>query len=217
MERSTQVVGIFTKFQQSVLNMALINICDSESRVGLEMRRQYNAWKQLTEETALDPWHDIHQFTIFLPHPDQAYEDITLGEGLTLGYNIEVQPVKDRSELVYNIFPGGHFVVILKQSSVDADFTIAATGIFVRPLATLSLDAIVDPNKAEYQAIAIKHPIIRDYPSDWETKMRAFLKGELPQGELPPVIRYVDRALNEYYRTPTWKDVYADSSGLLGR
>lgn len=216
MQRTTQIVGILSKFHQSVLNMALINICDSESHVGQEMRRQYNAWKQLTDETTLNPWRDIHQFTIFLPHPDQTYEDMTLDEGLTRGYNIEVKPVKDRSELVYDIFPGGHFVIVLKQSGVDEDFKIAATGVFVRDLAILSLDAIVDPDKEEFQAIAIKHPIIRDYPSDWESKLRAFLKGEIPKGDLPPIVKYVDRALNDSYRTPTWKDVYADFSGLLG-
>lgn len=211
-----QALGILSQFHQSVLNMALINICDSESHVGQEMRQQYNAWKQLTGETIINPWHDIHKFTIFLPHPDQAYEGITLEEGLTRGYNVEVEPVKDRSELVYDIFPGGHFVAVLKQSSVDGDYAIAATGVFVRALAILSLDIIIDPDKGEYQPIAIRHPIIRDYPQDWEAKLRSFLKGEIQEGDLPPVVRYVDRALNQDYRAPAWQDIYSNSSNSLG-
>lgn len=210
-----QVVGLLSQFHQSVLSMALINMCDSEGHVGQEMRQQYNAWKRLTDETVINPWHDMHQFTLYLPHPDQTYEGITLEEGLTRGYNIEVQPVKDRSELIYDIFPGGHFVAVLKQSLVDGGFTIAATGVFVRALAILSLDVIIDPDKEEYQSIVIKHPIIRDYPPDWEAKLRAFLKGETPEGELTPVVRYVDCALNQDYRTPAWKDIYSGSSGLL--
>ncbi len=58
-----------------------------------------------------------------------------------------------------------------------------------------------------YQPIAIVHPIVRDYPPDWEAKLRAFLKGEISEGDLPPVVRYVDRALNQNYRTQTWQDV----------
>ena len=208
-------LGILSNFHQSVLNMALIHMCDGEGHVGQEMRRQYNDWKQITGETVLNPWSDIHQFTIFLPHPDQEYEGISLEEGLTRGYNVEVEPVKDRSELVYDIFPGGHFVTVLKQSQVDGDFTIAATGVFVRNLAILSLDVIIDPDKGEYQPIAIKHPIVRDYPQDWETKLRSFLKGDIREGDLPPVVRYVDRALNQDYRTPAWRDIYSGASSIF--
>ncbi len=203
-----RALGILSHFHQSVLNMALINMCDSESQAGLEMRQQYNAWKQFTDEAVINPWHDIHQFKIFLPHPNQDYEGITLEEGLTKGYNIEVEVVRDRSELVYDIFPGGHFVAVFKQSQVDGDFTIAATGVFVRPLAILSLDVIIDLAQEEYQSIAIKHPIIRDYPQDWEAQLKSFLKGETPGGDLSPVVKYVDRALNESYRRPAWRDVY---------
>ena len=209
-----QVLGAFSKFEQCVFNMALINICDSESYVGQEMRRRYNAWKQLTNETILNPWLDLHKFTIYLPHSDQEYENVTLEEGLTKGYNVEVQPVKDPSELLYNIPEGGHFVTVLKQKRVNGDFEIAAIGVFVRSLGILSLDVIIDPDEGEYQSLIIKHPIIRDYPQDWETKLRKFLKGEIRSEELPRVVGYVDRSLNRDYRTPSWKDVYLQASGL---
>ncbi|NJO94550.1 MAG: hypothetical protein HC820_09905 [Hydrococcus sp. RM1_1_31] len=211
-----QILGAFSKFEQCVLNMALINICDRESYVGEEMRRQYNAWKQSTNETVHNPWLDLHQFTIYLPHPDQEYEGVTLEEGLTKGYNVEVQPVKDPSELVYNIPEGGHFVVVLKQRRVNADFAIAATGIFVRSLGILSLDVIVDPDQGEYQSLVIKHPIIRDYPQDWETKLRMFLSGEIRGEELPRLVGYIDRGLNQDYRPPSWNEVYLAASGFAG-
>lgn len=211
-----QILGAFSKFEQCVLNMALINICDRESYVGEEMRRQYNAWKQSTNETVHNPWLDLHQFTIYLPHPDQEYEGVTLEEGLTKGYNVEVQPVKDSSELVYNIPEGGHFVVVLKQRRVNADFAIAATGIFVRSLGILSLDVIVDPDQGEYQSLVIKHPIIRDYPQDWETKLRMFLSGEIRGEELPRLVGYIDRGLNQDYRPPSWNEVYLAASGFAG-
>ncbi|NES73924.1 MAG: hypothetical protein F6K24_56450, partial [Okeania sp. SIO2D1] len=173
-----QVLGTFSKFEQCVFNMALINICDSESYVGQEMHKQYRDWKQSTNETVYNPWLDLHQFTIYLPHPDQEYEDVTLEEGLTKGYNVEVQPVKDPSELIYDMPEGGHFVTVLKQRRVNGNFVIAAIGIFVRSLALLSLDVIIDPDQGEYQSLVIKHPIIRDYPQDWETRLRRFLQGE---------------------------------------
>jgi hypothetical protein len=184
-----QVLGAFNKFEQCVLNMALINICDRESYVGQEMRRQYNAWKRATDETVYNPWLDLHQFTIYLPHPDQEYEEVTLEAGLTKGYNIEVQAVKEPRELVYNIPEGGHFVIVLKQKRVNGDFAIAATGIFVRSLGILSLDVIIDPDQGEYQSLIVKHPIVRDYPQDWETKLRMFLQGKIRGEELPPIVR----------------------------
>ncbi|NER84411.1 MAG: hypothetical protein F6K42_33760, partial [Leptolyngbya sp. SIO1D8] len=104
--------------------MALINICDSESYVGQEMRRQYNAWKQLTQDAVQNPWLDVHQFTIYLPHPEQTYEDITLDEGLTRGYNVEVEPIKDQGDLFYDIPAGGHFVVVMRQHQVNGEFAI---------------------------------------------------------------------------------------------
>ena len=211
-----QVLGAFSKFEQCVLNMALINICNQESYVGQEMRRQYNFWKQSTNETIYNPWLDLHQFTIYLPHPDQEYEDITLEEGLTKGYNVEVQPVRDLDELVYNIPEGGHFVVVLRQKLVNGNFEIAATGVFIRSLGILSLDVIIDPDRGEYQSLVIKHPIIRDYPQDWESKLRMFLKREIGGEELPRLVGYVDRDLNQDYRPPSWHEVYLAANGLAG-
>jgi len=49
----------------------------------------------------------------------------------------------------------------------------------------------------------VKHPIIRDYPADWETKLRMFLQREIPQEELPSIVQYVDRAYNQDYRSPS--------------
>ncbi|GEM_PF-1788380 len=207
-----QAIGVFSKFEQCVLNMALINICDRESYVGQEMRQQYNAWKQTTQEAVCDPWQDLHQFTIYLPHRDQDYEGITLSEGLSRGYNIEVEPVQDRSNLPYNIPPGGHFVIVLRQKQIDGEFAIAATGVFVRPLGLLSLDVILDPDLGEYQSLMVQHPIIRQYPEDWQTQMTRFLQGEIPYQELSPVVRSVDRFFNPDYRTPDWQDVYLAAS-----
>jgi len=210
-----QVLGVFSQFEQCVLNMALINICDSASYVGQEMRQQYNAWKQSTNEAVTNPWIDIHQFTIYLPHPDQEYEGVSLGEGLTKGYNVEVELVSEPRELVYKIPEGGHFVVVLRQPQVNGEFVIAATGVFVRSLGILSLDAIVDLDQGEYQPLVIKHPIIRDYPHDWESQLRLFLGGDKKGEDLSRVVGYVDRSLNRDYRTPSWNDVYLAGSGLI--
>ena len=211
-----QVLGAINKFKQCVLNISLINICNQESHVGKEMRQQYNQWKGETDETVYNPWLDVHQFTIYLPHPDQEYEDISLEAGLTKGYNVEVKPVYNLSKLPYHIPRGGHFVVVMQQNGLDADFTIAGTGIFIRPLGVLSLDLIIDPDEGEYQSITIKHPIIRDYPEGWEDKLNLFLKGEISVEELPQVVRYVDRAFNEDYRQPAWNDIYLAATGFAG-
>ena len=206
-----QVLGALNKFEQCVLNIALVNICNRESHVGQEIRRQYNQWKDEIDETVNNPWFDLHQFTIYLPHPDQEYEGITLESGLTRGYNVEVKPVYNRDQIPYRIPRGGHFVAILRQKKLDSDFEIIGTGIFVRPLAVLNLDLIIDAQEEEYQSITIKHPIIRDYPSGWQDKLNLFLQGEIDSEELPPVVRYVDRAFNQDYRRPAWYDI----SGVL--
>jgi hypothetical protein len=210
-----QVVGLLSKFDQCVLNMALIHLCDGEGHVGQEMRRQYSTWKAESDDPAHNPWLDVHQFTIYIPHPDQEYEDITLEAGLTRGYNVEVEPVRDRSSLIYDIPQGGHFVAVLKQQQVDGEFAIAATGIFVRSLGVLSLDVVVDLVEGETQPIVVKHPIIRDYPQDWETKLRLFLQKDISDEALPRLVGYVDRSLNQDYRIPSWGDVYQAGSGLL--
>ncbi|MEM9505934.1 MAG: hypothetical protein AAGA01_18515, partial [Cyanobacteria bacterium P01_E01_bin.43] len=173
------------------------------------------AWKQDSDDPVHNPWLDIHKFTIYLPHPDQDYEDITLADGLTQGYNIEVEPVKDRSRLIYDILQGGHFVAVMKQKQVDGDFAIAATGVFVRSLAVLSLDVVVDITQGETQPIVVKHPIIRDYPQDWEAKLRSFLQKELSDEALPRLVGYVDRSLNPDYRSPRWYEVHQAGDGLL--
>lgn len=209
------VVGLLSKFDQCVLNMALIHLCDSDSYVGQEIRRQYNAWKQDSDDPVHNPWLDVHQFTIYIPHPDQEYEDITLEAGLSRGYNVEVEPVKDPSSLIYDIPQGGHFVAVLKQKQVDKQFEILATGVFVRSLGILSLDVVVDMAQGETQPIVVKHPIIRDYPQDWETQLRLFLQKDLRHEALPRLVGYVDRSLNRDYRSPSWREVYQAGDGLI--
>lgn len=210
-----EILGI-TQFDQCAINMSLINICDRQSHIGQEMLERYNEWKEETGEAVNNPWLDLHQFNIYIPHPQQQYENITLEEGLTKGYNIEVEPVTDRTAIPYKIPDGGHFVVVLKQKELDADFKIAATGIFVRPLGILNLDIVVDPEKGEYRPLIVKHPIIRDYPSDWQKKLIGFLKGEIHSQELPSLIQYVDRAFNQDYRPPSWNEVSLSAKGFAG-
>ena len=211
-----QVLGVFSRFEQSILSMALINLCDNESYVCQQMQRENNYSFKSTYSTEDNIGFKVNQCTIYLPHPDQKYEDVTLEEGLTKGYNIEVQPVKDSSELMYNIPKGGHFVVVMKQNKVDTDFVIAATGIFVRSLGIITLDLIIDPDEGEYQSLIIKHPIIRNYPQDWETKLKMFLKQQIRWEELPQLVRYVDRSVNQDYRPPSWHECYLPSKGIIG-
>jgi hypothetical protein len=183
---ASEVLGT-NKFDQCAMNIALINICDRESDIGQEMLKIYHDWKGKTDEAVRNPWLDLHQFTIYIPHPDQQYDGITAGEGFTKGYNIEVKPVKDRTKIPYKIPEGGHFVVILKQRRLESEFEIAATGIFIRPLAAIALDIILDPDKGEFQSLIIKHPIVRQYPEGWEDKLTAFLKGEITSRPLAKI------------------------------
>ena len=205
-----------TQFDQQVLNISLINICNQESYVSQEMRKHYNAWKDDADEPTENPWLHLHQLTIYVPHPEQLYEQMTLEEGLTKGYNVEVKPVEDKSQLPYKIPEGGHFVVVMKQKGIDADFGIAATGIFVRPLAMLYLDIIVDLEKAEYQPIVVKHPIIRDYPEGCEQKLKQFINQEIRGEDLPNLVRYVDQAFNRDYRPPSWDEIHLIASRFAG-
>ncbi len=205
-----------TRFDQCVLNISLINICNQESYAGREMLKVYNSWKEEKAEAVKDPWLELHQFTIYVPHPHQEYENMTLEEGLTQGYNIEVKPVEQKSKVPYNIPQGGHFVVILKQKGLDDSFGIAATGIFVRPLGVLSLDIIIDLEKAEYQPLVVKHPVIRDYPSGWEEKLTMFINREMKGEDLPSLVGHVDQSLNRDYRPPSWNEVYLSASGFSG-
>lgn len=204
------------QFDQCVINMALLHLCNQTSYVGQEMQRQFNALKNAQNEAISNPWRDLHQFTIYVPHPDQDYEGLTLEAGLTQGYNIEVKPVLDRSQVPYHIPEGGQLVVVLKQKGLNAGFNLAATGIFIRPLALLALDIIVDADKPEYQSILVKHPIIRDYPSGLDTTVQRFLNHELQSHELPQLVGYVDQAINPDYHPPTWPDIHLAAKGFAG-
>jgi hypothetical protein len=208
-----RTLGI-TRFDQCVLNISLINLCNQESYVGQSMRRLYNTWDD--SDGAGDPWRRLHQITLHVPHPDQQYDGITLQAGLTHGYNIEVKTITDPSQIPYKIPEGGQFVVVMKQKGLDDEFVIAATGFFIRPLALLSLDFIVDAITPEYQSIVLKHPVICDYPSGWETKLNQFLAQTIPYEALPHVVNYVDRTLNSDYRPPTWDEVHLAAKGFAG-
>ncbi|KXS89043.1 hypothetical protein OA58_23440, partial [Microcystis aeruginosa NIES-88] len=143
-------------------------------------------------------------------------EEISLEEGLSRDYNVEVKPMINRSQIPYKIPEGGHFVVVLKQAKLAGEFKIAATGIFIRPLGMLNLDIIVDMDENQYQPLVIKQPIIRDYPRDWENKLLRFLKQEIPWQELPNIVNYVDCYFNPDYRRPHWREVYLGATGFSG-
>ncbi len=202
------------KFEQCVLSLALINMCNQESYVGKAMKERYNAWKSETDDAVNNPWLDLHQFTIYVPHPDQTYEDMTLEEGLTLGYNVEVEPIADQSSIPYNIPEGGHFVTVLKQQGVNGKFKIAATGMFIPPLAVLSLDIVTDPEEGKYQSLVLKHPIIRDYPADFLEKLNQCLNKKIHLKQLPNLVGYVDQSQNPDYRQPSWQEIYLEGQGL---
>ncbi|WP_013324909.1 hypothetical protein [Gloeothece verrucosa] len=205
-----------TKFDQCVINISLINICNQESYLGSEMRKLYNAYQDEIDEAVNNPWEHLHKFVIYVPHPQQEYENISLEEGLTKGYNVEVELIEDKSLIPYKIPEGGHFVVVLKQTALNGDFKIAATGIFIRPLGVLSLDVVVDADAGEYQPLLIKHPIIRNYPEDWQNKLVSFLNKEIHYQDLPNVVGYVDQAVNRDYRSPSWNEVFLSSQGFAG-
>jgi hypothetical protein len=198
------------------MNMSLINLCNQESYVGTEMRKLYNAWKDETDESVSNPWMEPHWFTIYVPHPDQQYENVSLEEGLTKGYDINVKPIADRSQVPYSLPNSGHFVVLLKQKGVDSDFGVGATGIFVRPLEVLSLDIVVDPNKPEYRPLLVKHPVIRDYPDGWDKKLKLFMTQEIRAEDLPNVVGHVDQTLNQDYCPPSWNEVFLSVNGFVG-
>lgn len=194
------------RFEQHVLNMALVHLCDREGHVG-QLVRQSNASATATSESTPDPWTGLHQVTIYVPHPKQEYEELSLDAGLSQGYNVEVEPIRDRSRIPYIIPRGAQFVRVLRQKGLDAGFGLAAIGLFIRPLAILKLDWIVDATQAEYQAIAVRHPIIRDYPGDWEQKLNLFLQQAIPYEALPDLVGYVDRAVNQDYTPPDWAQI----------
>jgi hypothetical protein len=204
------------QFDQCVINMALIHLCNQDGHVGQEIRKLYQDWSDDSHESLSLVRRDRHQFRVFVPHPNQQYDGVTLEEGLSKGFNIEVDRVEERSQIPYEIPRGSQFVVVLKQKGLDGDFAIAATGIFVRPLAILSLDIIVDAEKSEYQSIVIRHPIIRDYPTDWENKLRLLINQEISSEDLPNLVNYVDQAFNPDYRPPSWQEVRLAANGFAG-
>ncbi|HAN74301.1 MAG TPA: hypothetical protein DCQ63_08465, partial [Planktothrix sp. UBA8402] len=59
----------------------------------------------------------------------------------------------------------------------------------------------------EYQSIVVKHPVIRDYPSNWEDKLNQFLDQTLTYTGLPNLVGHVDQTLNPDYRPPGWDEV----------
>ncbi len=198
------------RFEQYVLNMALVHLCDREGHVGQLMRYSSATDAAETDQSGADassPEAGLHQITIYLPHPEQQYEGLSLEAGLTQGYNIEIDPIRDRSRIPYVIPRGAQFVRVLRQKGLDAGFGLAAIGLFIRPLALLKLDLVVDAEQAEYQAIAVRHPVIRDYPSDWEQKLNLFLQQEIPLQALPNLAGYVDRAVNSDYTPPNWVQI----------
>jgi hypothetical protein len=193
------------RFDQYVLNMSLVHLCDREGHVGHLMRQSYI---HATDSDDLAP-DLLHQVTIYIPHPEQQYDGTSLEAGLTRGHNIEIEPVRDRTRIPYVIPRGARFVRVLRQKGLDAGFGLAAIGLFIRPLAILKLDFIVDAERAEYQTIAVCHPVIRDYPSDWEQKLNLFLQHEIPSEALPNLVGYVDRAVNSDYTPPNWTQISA--------
>ena len=205
-----KLLGI-PKFEQQVMNMALVHLCDRIGHVG-QLLKKSQADATEADESTSDPHAILHQITIFIPHPEQDYEGLSLEAGLTQGYNVEVEPVRDRSTIPYSIPRGAQFVRVLRQKGRDAGFGLAAIGLFIRPLAILKLDLIVDAEQAEYQSIAIKHPVIRDYPNDWEQTLMRFLNQEIPNEALPNLVGYVDRAVNSDYSPPNWVQISATDS-----
>lgn len=203
-----------TKFDQCVINISLINLCNQESYVGQELSKLYNNQQEETNEPITTPWRTPHWFTIYVPHPDQEYDGLTLEAGLTKGYNIEVKQIDNQTQIPYAIPSGAHFVTVLKQKALNDGFNLAATGIFVRSLAVLKLDIIVDMVQTEYQSILVKHPIIRDYPNGWENRLQQFLNREISSEALPDLIGYVDQSFNHDYNPPSWHDIYLTAKGF---
>jgi hypothetical protein len=200
------LLGI-SRFEQQVLNMALVHLCDREGHVGQLIRNSSAHASDSAETDGAASAAELHQITIYVPHPEQQYEGLSLNAGLTQGYNIEVEPILDRSRIPYVIPKGAQFVRVLRQKGVDAGFKLAAIGLFIRPLALLKLDVIVDAEQAEYQTIAVRHPVLRDYPSDWEQKLNLFLQQDIPLQALPNLAGYVDRAVNSDYTPPNWTQI----------
>lgn len=210
-----RTLGTIRQFDQCVLNMGLIHLCNQASYVGQEIRRQQTPWADEDEPTG-DPWRRLHQITLRIPHPDQQYEGIILEAGLSQGYNLEVKAVADPSQIPYNLPEGGQFVVVMKQTGLDAGFALFATGIFIRPLALLRLDLITDITTADCETIVVKHPILRDYPTDWQAQLQQFLSHTRAYDALSNLVGYVDQTVNTDYRPPSWDAVHLAAKGFAG-
>jgi hypothetical protein len=204
-----------SSFEQCVFNISLISLCNQASYLGQSIRRLHNPGSEDDQPTD-DPWRRLYQITLHVPHPDQEYDGITLETGLTKGYNLEAKVVTDPRQVPYDIPVGGQLVVVMRQTAVNGGFAIAATGIFVRPLALLKLDFILDMSTAESQSIIVKHPIIRDYPSNWQDQLQQFLNRTRPYEALPNLVGHVDQTLNSDYRPPNWAEVSLAANGFAG-
>lgn len=203
-----------SQFDQCVLNMALINLCNQASHIGQQLFRLYN--QEDRDEPTINPWQMPHWFSIYVPHPDQEFEQITLEHGLTHGYNIEVKRIDDLSKLPYQLPRDAHFIAILKQKGLNQDYELAATGILVRRLAVMKLDIIDNLDEVTYQPVLVTHPIIRDYPSHCQDKLWQYLDHEISSDALPDLVGYVDQATNSDFRSPTWSEVRLAAKGFAG-
>lgn len=208
----TTILGS-SSFDQCVLNMALIHLCNQSSYVGQQFQQLY-----ASESDAISPahWLTPHWFTVYVPHPDQDFEAITLEAGLNQGYNIEVKPIDNANLVPYTIPAASHFVVVLKQSGVNQAYQLAATGLFIRPLAALKLDLIDAIDQVSYQPVLVRHPIIRTYPSGWEQKLGQYLNHEIHFEGLPSIVQAVDQRHNPDYRSPSWNELRLVTRGFAG-
>ncbi|GEA26132.1 hypothetical protein MiAbW_00679 [Microcystis aeruginosa NIES-4325] len=82
-----------TRFEQGVINMSLSNMCDQNSYVGQELGKVYHDYQEEHEEAISNPCQDSYQFTIYVPHPNQQEEEISLEAGLSRGYDLEVKAI----------------------------------------------------------------------------------------------------------------------------
>jgi hypothetical protein len=203
-----------SQFDQCVLSMSLVNLCNQSSHVGQQLRRLYQ--ENDTDEPSINAWAIPHWFSIYVPHPDQEFEEITIEQGLTRGYNVEVKRIDQPEQVPYFLPRNAHFVTVLKQKGLNQNYELAATGIFIRPLAAIKLDIIDQLDGAAYQPVVVKHPIIRDYPSGWEYKLQQYLSQEMSPDALPDVVSYVDQAINQDYRPPSWQEMHLMSKGFAG-
>ena len=208
----TTILGS-SSFDQCVLSMALIHLCNQASYIGQQFQQ---LCPSADNPTSTAHWLTPHWFTIYVPHPDQDFEEITLEYGLNHGYNLEVKPIDNANLVPYNLSKASHFVVVLKQSGVNQAYQLVATGLFIRPLATLKLDLIDVIDQVSYQPILVRHPIIRSYPSRWEQKLWQYLNHDLNFDRLPNIVQAVDQRQNADYRSPSWNELRLMTRGFVG-